>query len=114
MKKIIRLSIITCGVCFIAGNANAQLSSDQPAMTAAQIEQLRSASTVTVNKAQSATVQTASMKPMTGAASGALKAGISTIITPSQGGVVVPTERPVTEIKAAVIPTQTEEKKNNQ
>lgn len=114
MKKIIKLSIITCGVCFFAGSANAQLASDQPALTAAQIQQLRSAPTATVNKAQSASVQTASMKPMTGAASGALKAGITTIAIPSQGG-VVPTEQPVIERKAAPVPTQTEEKekKNN-
>jgi outer membrane lipoprotein SlyB len=115
MKKIIKISILTFGVCFIAGKANAQLASDQPAFTAAQVQQLRSVPTATVNKAQATSVQTASMKPTTGAASGALKAGIATIAIPSQGGVVTPTERPVSEIKAAVISTQTEEKekKNN-
>jgi hypothetical protein len=111
MKKIIRISIITFSVCFIAGNANAQLASDQPAMTPAQVQQLRSAPTVTA-KASSTAVQTASMKASTGAITGAAKAGI---IIPSQGGVVTPTERPVSETKAVSIPAQTEEKekKNN-
>jgi hypothetical protein len=112
MKKIIKISIITFGVCIIAGKANAQLASDQPAMTIAQIEQLRKAPTTA---AKVVTVQTASSLPMPAGAAAGAKAVAINVIVPSQGGVITPKELPVSEIKRAPVSTQIEEKekKNN-
>lgn len=104
MKKIIKISVIVFGVCFFGGKADAQLASDQPAMTPVQVEQLRK-----VPAAKPAvTVQTASSSPATAGAVAGAKA--ATVVIPSQGGVTTATEHAVDELKTAPVPAKTEEK----
>lgn len=115
MKKLIRISILVSGICFIAGKADAQLSSDQPAMTAAQVEQLHKPQTPAKSVP---VVQTASSQQAPAGAAAGAKTIIKTIAVPSQGGVVAPQERPITAIKTAPVSMQEEkvtekEKKSN-
>lgn len=113
MKKITRISILASAL-FIAGHANAQLSSDQPAMTPAQVQQLQRPQKVT---RAVPTVQTASSSVESNGAAAGAKTTIKTVIIPSQGG-VVPSDRPIPDTKPVMVPAQEEkpkemEKKNN-
>jgi hypothetical protein len=46
MKKIIKIASLVVCICFIAGPSFAQLSSDAPALTAAQVAELQKKQTV--------------------------------------------------------------------
>jgi hypothetical protein len=62
MKKIIKSSMLVLAVCFIAGKASAQLTSDKPAMTAQQVTDLLQKRSVSAKPAAT-TVSVSSDKP---------------------------------------------------